>query len=131
MVSHDFFEGFWYSTFSLQPIVYSPDLKKILNFVNQNNNEVKNNKKQASDRIEPLKIKESNNNFNSAGAVCGSIRQGLSKNLTGQTNIILSKDGTKKAPDIQVKKPELNDGQTHYPYNLMVKLLYGCGLRLF
>jgi hypothetical protein len=64
MVSHDFFEGFWYSTFSLQPIVYPPDLKKTLNFVNQNNNEVKNNKKQASDRIEPLKIKESNNNFN-------------------------------------------------------------------
>jgi integron integrase len=113
MVSHDFFEGFWYSTFSLQPIVYPPDLKKTFSFVNQNNNEVKNNKKQASDRIEPLKIKESNNNFNSAGAVCGSIRQGLSKDLTGQTNLILLKDGTNKAPDIQVKKLEVNDGETH------------------
>jgi len=64
-------------------------------FVNQKNNEVKNKEKPRSYGKDHYEVKDK------------------VKELTGQADLTLSKGVTKKVPDFQFKKPEMNKGETH------------------
>jgi hypothetical protein len=78
-------------------IQQKPDLKDMLSFVNQKNNEVKNNEKPGSygKNHSQVEVKDKG------------------RELTGQANLTLSKEVTKKVPDVQSNKPEMNKEDTH------------------
>ena len=71
----------------------------MLGFVNQKNNEVKNKEKPRSYGKDHSEVKVE-------------VKDKV-KELAGQANLTLSKGVTKKVPDVQFKKPEMNKGETH------------------